>query len=352
MMQVEIARFIARGSSNRPSVHLWRAVGSKVRAFVKGGSAEEHCARDFPDDRVTPLLLRAASTQATLTDPAWAGPLAATSVLQAVEEVVSLSAIGRLMRSGSLHVDLGRYAAMTVPGRATTIADAGNWVGEGGVKPIRQFSVIGPTLRPRKLAVIAVFTRELSEASNIEDVIRTLVTEAAGPAIDAAIFSTFAGDATRSAGILNGVAPLAAGGTSGFDGCGADLGTLAGDLASRMGGANTIFVASPKQATMMRFFAGAQFAPEVSWVISSAGLPAGTVVALDALSFASTVVAPEFSVTDTAALHLDDAPAAGLLSGSPVKSMFQIDAIALKMEVFADWAMRAPHVAHMDSVSW
>jgi hypothetical protein len=337
------------GLPARSSDHVWRAAAAAVRGFTSGASAEAANARMYPDDKVTPLLLRAASRPATLTDPAWAGPLAAYSVSQAVEEMVALSAVGRLISAGALRVDLGHFSSVAVPGRATTAAAAGLWVAEGGVKPVRQFNLSSGKLTPHKLAVITTLTREISEASNIEDMLRALITEATGLALDAAIFST----APR--GIFNGLTaltPTAA--SSAFDAVGQDLGTLVGDIASRGGGSNVVFIAAPAQATAIRFYS-----PGGSLETScapSAGIAAKTVAVVEAASFAISIGAPEFMVSRVGALHMEDTTPTDIVVGgvpsTPVKSMFQTDAIALKMEVWADWCMRAPHVAYMSPVAW
>jgi hypothetical protein len=342
---------------------MWRAAAAKVRSFVEKRPIDQVLRDYYPDDPVTPLILRTASKPAVITDPTWAGPLAALSVSYAVQDSVSMSILGKLMSFGGLHIDLGRYASIVVPGRSTTLADAGQWVAEGGVVPARQHNLLGPTLRPHRLAVISTFTEEMAEASNLEQILRALIIEAAGPAIDAALLSNAASSAQKSACLLNGLSPLTPqAGTFGFDNCGQDLGKLVGDIAIRNGGAHAMFIASPGQATTIRFFAGGQFsAPagqaDVLPVAGSAALPNGTIIAIEPSSFASTIGAPEFEVGPIATIHQEDTSPADIVGGTgtvavPVKSMFQIDAIALKMTVWCDWCMRAPHVSFMNAVQW
>lgn len=345
----------------RPAAYQWRAAAATVRAFAEGTSPEAMAKAMYPEDQVTPLVLRAVTTQATLTDPGWASPLAMQSRSDAIEEVVALSAVGRLLQIGALNIDLGRVAALVVPGRVTNVNDAGQFVQEGQPVQARQLHVIGATLRPRKLEVIITITRELSEASNIEDVVRVLLTEAAGLALDAAIFSNAAATPARSAGIFNGLTaltPTAAGGGS-FDAAGMDLGLLVGDIGTRAGGQRPVFIAAPGQATTLRYWAGGQFgsSPDTADlpIAASAGLPPGTVAAIEARSFVCSIGQPIFSAGKFATVHQEDTTPANIVSGTaavPVKSMFQIDAIALKMTLWADWAMRAPHVSYMTAVAW
>lgn len=354
----KVEREVLRMRAPKMSSHVWRVAAATLKSYVTGRSTTDVLKGMYPDDVVAPLLMRAASTQATLTDPAWAEPLARYAVSDAIEDIVSMTALDRLVRTGALQVDMGRNASVVVPGRIIDPATAKSmWVGEGQAAPVKQYSIIGPTLNVHKVEAIVVVTRELSESSNIEDVLRMLLTEMAGLAIDAAVFSTDAASAQKSAGILHGLAPLASSGTgSGFDGCGTDLGALTGDVASRGGGRVIGFIAAPKQATQMRFWAGGQFdlvpgGDATLPVAASAVLPDGTVIAIEPGSFVYSFGAPTFSVGKVAALQMDDAPAGGGLS-SATKSMWQIDAMALKMTLWGDFCMRAPHVSFMQGVAW
>jgi Phage capsid family len=338
--------------------HLWRSAAVKVRAFVEGKSAEQVCNELYPNDEVTPFIMRAAAAPAKLNTSSWAGSLGALSVSEAVQETVSLSMLGYLVRSGALRIDLGRFGSVVVPGRSTSIADAGQWIDEGAPIPARQYTLLGPSLRPHKLSVIVTFTREMSMAANIEEILRALIIEATGPAIDAAVLSTSAATSKQPAGLLYGLTPLTpAAGASAFDNCASDLGALMGDIASRNGGAHTVFAGNPAPAVTIRFYSGDTFP-----VGSSAALPAKTVVAIEPSSFATIIGAPEFEVGTVATIHQEDTAPADIGSppgasgpnvvAAPVKSMFQVDAIALKMTLWGDWCMRAPHVAYMDNIAW
>jgi hypothetical protein len=185
--------------------------------------------------------------------------------------------------------------------------------------------------------------------------VRKLLSEAARLAVDAAVFSTTAAGPTQSAGLLNGLTPLTPSASSlGFDACGQDLGALVADIATRGGGANAAFIASPKQSTAVKFWAGGLIGRnDVLPVAGAASIPEGTIIGIEPESFACTFILPEFTVADVTALHQEDtAPVTNLLTSSPVKSMFQTDAIALKMTVWGDWCMRAPHVSYIDATNW
>jgi hypothetical protein len=309
-------------------------------------------------------VLRAASAPATLSDPAWAGPLGRYGVSQAVEDIVAMTAIGRLLAFGAMRVDLGRLALVTIPGRQTVAANAGTWVAEGAPVQVKQYSIPTAKLSPHKLEVITTITWEMANASNIEEILRVLLTEAAGLAIDAAVFSATAASAAQPAGLLHGLSALSptTAGSSGFDACGQDLGKLVADIASRGGGARCAFIAAPAQATAIRFWAGGQFgvtpANDVLPVAASAALADGTVICIEPESFACCLGDVQFDTAQGTTLHMEDTNPADIVPASgtpsfPVKSVFQTDLIALKMSLLgADWAMRAAHLSYMDSVQW
>ena len=343
-----------------PSGHVWRIAAATFRGFTHGRAPADMLKSMYPDDVVAPLILaRAASTQATLTDPTWAAPLAHVAVSDAIEDIVSMSALDKLDRTGALRVDMGNMASVVVPGRIIDPTDAINmWVGEGQAVPVKQYDIIGPSLNVHKIEVNVVVTRELSEASNIENILQALLTEMGGLAIDAALFSTDAASPQRSAGILYGLTPMTpSSGSTGFDACGQDLGLLAADVAARGGGRFMTYVAAPAQATAMRFWAGGQFSLSPSTdtlpIAASAVLPDGTVVGIEPSSLAFSFGTPTFSVSKIASLQMDDAPTdPDLMAGGAVKSMWQVDAIVLRMTLWGDFCMRAPHVAYMTGVAW
>jgi hypothetical protein len=63
-------------------------------------------------------------------------------------------------------------------------------------------------LTPHKLGNVTPFTREMSQSSNFETIVRQVLGEAIGLAIDTELFSTNAADGSRPGGILLGVAAL------------------------------------------------------------------------------------------------------------------------------------------------
>src|SRR5215207_1408709 len=63
-------------------------------------SAEQHLTRMFPNDTVSPVLLRAATSPATISTSAWAGSLALGAVADVVTNLGPVSAASQLFRAG------------------------------------------------------------------------------------------------------------------------------------------------------------------------------------------------------------------------------------------------------------
>jgi hypothetical protein len=209
-------------------------------------------------------------------------------------------------------------------------------------------------LTPHKLNVITSFTREMAESSNVEAFVRQLLSESAALAIDKTLFGTQADDGVTPAGLLNGITALtAATSTVGrADAMVADIENMVAAIAAAGGGASVVFVASPPQAIAMQIVVGPRFADAV---FASTVLPAKTIIAIEARSLVATVdsVAPEFDVKQSPTLMMSTTPT-DVIAGGPTRSMFQIDAIALKMSLRnMDWKLRvAGHVAWVRNVNW
>src|SRR5262249_20220358 len=159
----------------------------------------------FERDAVTPILLRAASSTATISNTTWAGALAATAIEDLVLEISSMSAAAALMQKG-LKLDFGAYAQIRAPGRIVDGNEGGSWVAEGNPVVVRaQRITAGALLQPRKLILITAFTSEILAQSNLEAVSRAIIGEGLSLKPDATMFDANPGDASRPPGLLNGV---------------------------------------------------------------------------------------------------------------------------------------------------
>jgi Phage capsid family len=190
------------------------------------------------DDREVELILRSpvsphsTANTATLATVAHAF-VAALRPVSAAAEVIARS----------LQLDFGGSYQLTAP--SVSIAQA-EWVGEDGYISVASgASVPGPTISPHKLAMITAMTNEMVNHTNAEAIMRQLLLESCGPALDIAMFSATAGSATQPAGILAGITPLTASTVGGAPGLATDLGLIAEALAPSAGGSTPIFIAAP-----------------------------------------------------------------------------------------------------------
>jgi hypothetical protein len=109
------------------------------------------------------------------------------------------------------------------------------------------------------------------------------------------------------------------------------------------------------QATSLKLMAGAKFD---FTVLPTNAIAVGTVIAIEAGSFVSGFSAvPEFDVSKETAIHQEDTTPADIVSSGgaaavPVKSLFQVDSIALRMILRCSWGMRAPHVSFLTGATW
>jgi hypothetical protein len=189
----------------------------------------------------------------------------------------------------------------------------------------------------------------------LENIVRQTLTEAAGLALDAKMFSADAGTAAAPAGLFAGVTPLtptSGGGAAPIESATSDIGNLFGALASNGAGKAAILVAAVPQATRLKMVAGPKFDIDI---LTSTAMPAGTIAAIEAASFVSGFSSvPEFRTGRDATLHFEDtSPADPIMGGTPVKSMFQLDAISLRMDVQVSFGLRAVgHAQFITGCTW
>src|SRR5262249_26063767 len=137
----------------------------------------------------------------------------------------------------------------------------------------------------------------------------------------------------------------------------ADIEALVAAIAASYGGGSVAFVCSPGQAAALKFWSGDRFDYPI---LPSSALPAGTVIARESANLVASIAGgvPTLSTSTGATLHFESDTPQDITGGSPspaapVRSMFQVDAVALRMVVQGvDWAMRAPHAQWMTSVNW
>jgi hypothetical protein len=337
------------GNSISPLVRAAIAVGL-AGLDRRTGSAVDHAQRRFGDDRNLNLVLRAATSPTSL-----AGTPALARIAVAYLEALTPVSAGADLLARGIGLNFDGHAQISVPGIARPIAD---FVGEGQPIPVQIAPTsAGPTLTPFKLAVITSLTREMMESSNAETLVRAVLLEATGPALDKVLFSANAAASDRPAGLLNGIAPLTpASATSGkseviVD----DLQALGLAIAPVSGNGEITLIASPDAAVALRL----RLPSPVQWpILTSASLAARTVIAVAANAIVSAIEGtPEISASAVAEFHRETVPAPIVTSAgtvaTPVGSLYQTDEVGLKMRWLISWALRSSAaLAWMQSVNW
>jgi len=342
---------------NRPATYLYRAAAAHVRAHVTHEAPERAARELFGDDAVTDIVLRAATTPAAISGTSgWAASLAGVAIYDLVQTAASLSAAADVISRG-LKLNMDGIAECHVPGRVLNAAAAGQWVAEGVAAPVRALSFANDAiLRPRKLQVLTTYSRELAEHSNIEAIVRQTLGEATGLALDLQMLSADTGDSSKPPGLFAGVAPLtptAGGGTAAMI---TDVGNLFAALAPHSAGKTAVIIAALPQAVRLKLTAGPKFDFDI---VASTSLATGTVAVIEAASFVSGFgCTAEFSTSKVGVVHSEDTSPTDVTGGtpsptSPVKSLFQIDAIGLKTTLWASWGLRAArHAQWLQGATW
>jgi hypothetical protein len=318
---------------------LTKALHMRNRASTPEALARQH----WPFDEDVQLLLRAAAPPADMTSAS-----ALVVIGHAILPMLApYSAAARLFAAG-LSVTLGPEGAIMVPGFSTANVA---FVRGGGAKPVVQASSTSARLDPYKLAGIAVATDELLAMGSAETLIRSMLSESAGPALDAVAFSSNAATPDAPAGLLHGITPLtASASTDFFDALAADIATVVGAIAPVSGSGRIAFVMNPAQyfSVRLRTF---DFSEPDTVLYATAALPVGSLVAIALNALVSATSPPEFETGTQTMLSMNDAPTAW--PNGPVMSMFQTNSTAIKMVEKISWAVRSPQaIAVINGVKW
>src|SRR5580765_4906420 len=207
-----------------PEDHILRHFAATTLAYAKRQPVEVALAEmygSYGDYEVTKGIVewrqRAATAPATTSTAGWAAELAVTGQGEWFNAVMAGSIFQPVSARG-MSVTLGRYAQLSMPTRATTNTIAGSFVAEGAPIPVRQAAFVPVTIGLQKMAVITSYTREIAEHSTpqIEMILRQLIMDDTGVAVDTVFIDNVAVSAIRPAGIRNGVSAITATAGGGF----------------------------------------------------------------------------------------------------------------------------------------
>ena len=210
------------------------------------------------------------------------------------------------------------------------------FVGEGLPGPVVQRNLKSTVLGPvRKILLISTVTGELNDCTpeTASAVVGRILADEAERSIDATAFGTTADDGVTPAGLLHGVTPTAAA-TAGPDAMAEDLGALTGAIgAAGIDPNNVVFVAGPREATILRVKVGPRF---TNPILTTLGLPAKSVAAFAPAGVASGYQnSPTIETGKETVLYYEDTTPLNISNGggvaAPTRSMFQTDVIAIKV---------------------
>jgi hypothetical protein len=343
-------------ASRVATVSVARAVLAAARGTFendRAGAAARIVRAAWPDDRQAfRIVTRAASAPAQTGVAGWAAEFAITRIEDALAPFGPLSVGAQLLRRGTVLSFAGIHA-IQVPGISTASGAFTSFVAEGAAIPVRQMvTSSGVTFGPRKLGTIFVLTREMIESSNAEALVKLVMTESLSVALDAALFSNVAGDATRPPGLLNGITPITAATGGGLAAMATDIGKLVAAV-SAVCALDLVFVTDPGTATRIKM----QVMPGFDFdVLASNAVTAGTVICVGLPGLVSAgEPTPRIDASRDVEVSLDTAPPTDIAGGggTAVKSMFQTDEIAIRFVAEMAWALRTPSaIAYVASISW
>jgi hypothetical protein len=328
------------------------ATARALHAFAKARDAESTpervVHRAWPRDADAITIIRAAVPP--LTTSSTLGQISRVALWQLLAPA---SAAARLFAHPSvLNLDFEGVATYSIPHVASPPAPI--WVAEGAAIPAISMThgstTIGP---PRKLAFLAGITNELEAASPeaASAIIGRTMTEAATRALDAAVFSSVAGDSSRPPGLFFGVTPIAATAAGGqpLHAMASDLGNLSQAVANaQLSTADLVVVAGTATATKLALLAG----PAFQLSVFDCATMATDSIAMIAPSGIATGYAglPATDTTRQGEIVYDTAPG-DPLSGRTI-STFQNDLLVLRVRVQCAWAALPGAVQLVNGVSW
>jgi hypothetical protein len=341
----------ARHEPQLPPGNLFtRLAVTYALAHVNGVHPVDMARAMWADDRgLIDLVRRAVSAPAMTSVTGWAAELAQKVVADTLEALSPASAAAALFGQG-LSLSFDRAAILSVPGfAAPDSSNTSAFVAEGQPIPVFQANAKPAELGPHKVAGICVLTREMIESSNAEKLVADVMIRSVGRAVDEVLFDANPGDAARPRGLRFGVAastPSSATGSG--DAFAEDVGTLAQAVSAVAGNAPITYIASPARAVSMRM---RMVGPGVSVLASNAVINDLLAVATAAL-VSAIGSEPEIETAKATSLHMDSAPQP-IGTAGPARSLWQTDAIGLKVRWPVSWVIRDPRgFAWMTPTAW
>jgi HK97 family phage major capsid protein/HK97 family phage prohead protease len=322
----------------------------------------------YPGHDAVAVFTRADQTIGTTTVAGWALELVQT-VNQGFLDALMPVSIYPSLRAKGTGVSFDGIGTVSLPSR-TAGGAGGGFTAEGAPIRVGRITTAAITMTPKKLGVIVAFSRELAKRSTpaIEGLVRQAIIEDTAVILDAALIDAVAVSTARPAGLLNGVASLG-GGFGGGDYLAVleDFKALLAPFFTANAADNLVVLMNPAQGLALAMMPGPDGVigsfmgaiRERVTFLESTTIPAGRLIALRASDFATaTGDTPDFDVSESATIHMEDAVPLEIVSGTPtvadpVRSLWQTNSIGVRMIQDISWMMRrSGMVQFIDPVSW
>jgi hypothetical protein len=259
-----------------------------------------------------------------------------------------------------MKLDLRGSQIIYVP-NVTTLPALPVFVAENAAAPSVQWqwgrTQIGPA---RKILVLSGITGEMEQSSpdNAAAIVGRVLADRTNANIDKVAFSTTADNGTQPQGLLYNVTPITAStSTDQLAALAADLGALVGAIGTAsIDPTGVVFVAPPREAMII----AARIGTANASVLMTLGLPNKTVAA-----FAPAGVIsgwrdpPDISTSREALVHEEGQtplpigqPGSPNTVAAPARSMFQTNAISIRVRAWAAWACVPGAAQVVNSVNW
>ncbi len=350
-------------------------IATMVKSFVTRSETSHLLQEIHPDERSeVDIMLKAASAPADPTTPAWAANLIQQRWGEFLDLIRDISVYPRVPGS---RVDFDRAGQLNFPrndGRGTL---AGDFVAPGAPIPVKQGVIGTVNLSPKSMKVISSFLRETARTSipTIQSVIQDQVLGDTAELLDVRLTDAGARTAVRPAGYQD-ATETGAGNINASTGAtvatiNADTEAMLQRMMQARAGNNAAWLINPLRLISLRNIQDAAsgvfvYREELSNgmfmgypIISSLNLPADVVVlqAGGGIVYANQF-APQIEVSDQATLVMEDTAPDHIVDGGvattqDVRSMFQIDGVAVKMTLGLDWRItRIGAVQVLTGVAW
>jgi hypothetical protein len=339
-------------TEQRRSLH--RLLAATALSELTDTSVDKIVDKAWPNDTAvrTAVNITGMSSAVALT-PSVVGP--------ALTGIAPAAASSKLFKHEStIKLDFAGVAEYRIPRGSLTPVPI--FIGEGAPMPMMQAALTAATIGPpRKILLGTAITAEVEflSANTASSIIGTIISEQAAKSLDAAVFDTAAADATRPAGLLNGVAPIAATAGGGQGAMVTDVAKLAQAISDA--GISTdgmVLIAGATAAIKLKLLAGPLFDHEI---LETTGLAGTTVVAIAPAAIATGFSGvPEVTMSKDAIAHFEDVvPLPIGSSGSPntvaavTRSAWQQNMLFLKIRLKGAWGAAQPGAIQViNGVTW